>query len=303
MRIAEQIGVLESKDIDKQVDRIIRELGNPQPPLSLPQVRMLLELDLSYYNRSDLSIFDRFSHKLKVAGKQILNRPKLLREALIKLDLKALWLPDTKRILIDKSTPKLKHRWIEGHEISHSIIPWHNGFGFGDNKQTLSPACDQIVEAEANYSAGRLLFLGDRFSEEARDLKLSFESILKLKKIFGNSLTSTLWRMVEEYWPNQPIFGMISAHPHHPSIGKSEQRFIRSAGFRKQFNNVQPLEVYDILKRHARRSKGGPVVDAQDALCDQNGDQFIFQIESFSNTHDLLTIGHCKKQKPIIVPT
>lgn len=300
MNIAEYVGERESNDIDKQVDRIIRDLGNPQPPLSLSDVRYLLSLDLEYYRQSDPSIFSGFSHKLKVAGKQFSNRPSLLMEALKKLDLRALWFPDTKRILIDKDTPKLKHRWIEGHEISHAIIPWHEGFGFGDNAQTLSQMCDKIIEAEANYATGRMLFLGNRFSEEARDLEISFSSINRLKKVFGNTITSTLWRMVESCWPDKPIFGMISSHPKHPSIGQSEQQFIRSAGFRDQFNNIHPVDIQRLLKKHASFRKHGPVFDVQDVLCDQNKDKFVFKIESFSNTYDLLTIGHSLGKKPVI---
>jgi hypothetical protein len=37
-----------------------------------------------------------------------------------------------------------------------------------------------MIEAEANYGAGRLLFLQDRFREEARDWALSFTSIKSL---------------------------------------------------------------------------------------------------------------------------
>ena len=45
------------------------------------------------------------------------------------------------RILIDETVPKPKHRWIEGHEVGHSVIPWHREFLFGDNEFTLDPVC------------------------------------------------------------------------------------------------------------------------------------------------------------------
>ena len=33
----------------------------------------------------------------------------------------------------------------------------------GDTEQTLTPACHQVMEAEANYAAGQLIFLAKRF--------------------------------------------------------------------------------------------------------------------------------------------
>jgi len=299
---SEYVGIHEIKDINKQVDRILLELGNPEPPLSLELVRELLRLDLRYYSGSDPTHLEEVAHKLRIAGKQIALRPGIIVDVFKKFDLSALWLPDKKRILIDADTPKLKHRWIEGHEIGHGIIPWHSGLMFGDNKQTLNPACDDIIEAEANYASGRLLFLGDRFADEVRDLELDFVTIKKIAKDFGNTITSTLWRMVEERVPDQAIFGMISKHPNHLGVGKSEEKFIRSKRFREKFGNVQMHEAYNILTKHASHNKGGKIVDVEDVLVDVNGETFEFRVESFSNTHDVLTYGVCIGKKHIIVP-
>jgi hypothetical protein len=54
-------------------------------------------------------------------------------------------------------------------------------------------SCDD--EAEANCG---LLFLGDKFAIEARDLDLSFDTIKALSKRYENSILSTLWPMVED---------------------------------------------------------------------------------------------------------
>ncbi|RYG96077.1 MAG: hypothetical protein EON58_12840, partial [Alphaproteobacteria bacterium] len=144
---------------------------------------------------------------MKVGAKQLLLRPGLIVDAIRKAKLSALWMPDTKRILIDDSVPVLKHRWIEGHEIGHSLIPWHREFLFGDTEYTLDPACHAMVEAEANYAASQMLFLRGRFGKEARDLDLDFKSIKGLAKRYGNTITTSLWRMVEERDPGQPVFG------------------------------------------------------------------------------------------------
>ena len=142
------------RDIDRRVSKILKDLGDPDPPLRLEVVRELLRLDLAYYSSSDQGVLSETVHRLSVAGKQVFQRPGLLWEAVKKLDLKALWLPDRKRILIDKELPSKKQRWGEAHEIGHSILPWHEAAIHGDMKQTLSPTCEHQIEAEANFTAG-----------------------------------------------------------------------------------------------------------------------------------------------------
>src|SRR5206468_11728205 len=123
----------------------------------------LLRLNRGYFESADDSLLQQTVSRLKVAGKQILLRPMLLVEAWKKAELKALYIPDRKRILIDGSVPQLKHRWLEAHEVIHDILEWHRSVMLGDTEHTVTPACSAIIEAEANYGAGQLLFLGERF--------------------------------------------------------------------------------------------------------------------------------------------
>jgi Zn-dependent peptidase ImmA (M78 family) len=165
-------------DIDGQIAKILRGLGDPEPPMDLRLARELLKLDRGYYSTTDDSLLRETYSRMKVAGLQILQRPTILKDAVQTLSLKALYLPDQKRILLDKDLPPLKHRWNEAHEIGHDIIPWHAGMMFGDNEQTLTPACHEIMEAEANYAAGQLLFLSGRFLEEARGFEPCLSDVL-----------------------------------------------------------------------------------------------------------------------------
>ena len=76
---------------------------------------------------------------------------------------------------------------IHGRRVmktGHRLLPWHKPFFFGATAQTLDPAYQADLEAEANYAAGRLLFLGNRFTEEARDLAPTIEA-----------KPSSLWRI------------------------------------------------------------------------------------------------------------
>ncbi|NCC62348.1 MAG: hypothetical protein EOM12_15720, partial [Verrucomicrobiae bacterium] len=109
------------QDIDNRVERVLRGLGNPEPPLRLEDVRELLKLDLAFYSAQDPGITREVISKIRVATIQIYERPTLLIDAICKLSLKALYLPDRKRILIDRDLPQKKHRWNEGHEIGHHV--------------------------------------------------------------------------------------------------------------------------------------------------------------------------------------
>ena len=302
----ELVGQNEALDINAQVDRILRDLGDPGPPLSLRMVRELLDLDRQYYSKHDTSFLQDFSHRMKVGAKQFVARPALLIEVLTKANLSAFYLPDVKRILIDEDVPEKKHRWIEAHEILHGVIEWHSDFCFGDNQFTLNPQCDATIEAEANYGGGRLIFLGNRFTEEVRASDLNFKNIKRHAAEYSNSIQSTLWRSVEEQAPDQAVFGMVSIHPRHPEIGAKdyakEPRFIRSKRFQQQFSNISPEEAYALLEKHARWSKVGPIVDAEDTLIDVDGNTFEFRIEAFSTKHALLTFGVCCRAKTVMVP-
>ncbi|MHB8390256.1 MAG: hypothetical protein ACYDBH_11840, partial [Acidobacteriaceae bacterium] len=124
--IAPQVGEPEKREIHDQVGRILRDLGYPEPPLKLADVRALLSLDSQYYSSSDPGLVTELSHRFTLlARKTIPDLGKHLLAALSKSRLCAFWVPDTARILVDSDVPKPKHRWIEAHEITHSITPWH----------------------------------------------------------------------------------------------------------------------------------------------------------------------------------
>lgn len=303
-----QVGETEKRDIRAQVDRVLRDLGYPEPPLSLRDVRATLKLDLQYYRSSDPGLLAELTHRFKmVALRTIPDVGKHLLAALSKSRLCAFWIPDGAKIMLDSDVPEPKHRWIEAHEIAHSITPWHKEFMLGDTLQMVDPACRAILEAEANYGASRLVSLQDRFAADARDLDLSFNSIKLLAKRYDNSIVSTLWRTVEDRNPNEPVFGIVSVHPHHPEIGKHDgpnpwRYFIRSDGFRTQFSNVSPEKAFELITLHASHRKTGPVFSAQDVLEDALGNSWEFQIHSFSTKHALLTFGFPIRACSVIVP-
>jgi hypothetical protein len=68
----------EAQDIDKQVRKVLRGLGNPDPPLNLDEALELLNLDRGYYSSDDEGAVREVISRMMVAGKQIIRRPTIL---------------------------------------------------------------------------------------------------------------------------------------------------------------------------------------------------------------------------------
>jgi hypothetical protein len=294
-------------DIDAQVAKVLRGLGQPEPPIDLRVVRDLLKLDRGYYSTTDDSLLRETFSRLKVAGLQVLLRPTILGDAVRSLSLKALYLPDQKRILLDKDLPLLKHRWNEAHEIGHDIIPWHAGMMLGDTEQTLTPACHEIMEAEANYGAGQLLFLAHRFAMEATDSIPSLNLVRSLSKGFGNTMTSTLWRFVEQAHGGRPIVALVTGHP-HPTRRKSDfdaaqpcRYCVESPPFRDRFGALKEKDLFTAIVAYCGSQGGGSLGQSEVVLYDRNGEPHLFGFETFFNRHEALTLGHWLRPHATVV--
>jgi hypothetical protein len=209
-----------------------------------------------------------------------------------KWDVKALYVPDRKRILIDRAQPEPKWRWSETHEIIHSVVPWHEGAMLGDTEYSLTPDCHEQIEAEANFGAGRLLFLQGIFEQFVRDSKPTFKLVEQAKKRFGNTLTTSFWRLVETL--DIPALGIVTQHPRYPrddlDAANPCRYFIRSRKFLQEFSGISEQDAFGMLRSYCAYKKRGPLGQAELVLRDDNGDEHIFLFETFSNTHDVLTL-------------
>ncbi len=294
-------------DIDGQVAKILKGLGDPEPPIDLRVVRDLLKLDRGYYSTTDDSLLRDLFSRMKVAGQQVLLRPTLLADAVRNLSLKALYLPDQKRILIDQDLPPLKHRWNEAHEIGHDVIPWHAGMMFGDTEQTLTPACHEIMEAEANYAAGQLLFLAGRFRQEATASTPSLDLVRRLSKSFNNTVTSTLWRFAEHGHGDRPMVVLVTGHPH---LVRRKANFdpaapcrycVESPAFRERFGRLKETDLFALVASYCGAQGGGSLGQADVVLSNNNGEPHVFSFETFFNTHEALTLGYWLRPHTAIV--
>lgn len=293
-----------AQDIDQRIERVLKGLGNPEPPLKLDDVRELLKLDRGFYTADAPGMADEVISRIRVATIQVYQRPTLIMDVIRKLSLKALYIPDRKRILLDSALPPKKHRWNEAHEIGHSLIPWHDDMMHGDNEQTLSRECHEQIEAEANFAAGRLLFLRDRFMQEALDMPASMESVRELHKRFGNTISTTLYRFVESRGDKLPMLGLISQHPYRFSMKKgiSIRHFIRSTAFAGHFSHIQDVEIYKAITSYCGAQRGGQLGSAELVLEDDNGEKHNFFLETFYNGYDALTLGVYKSPLKSLMP-
>jgi hypothetical protein len=280
------------RDIDAQVAKVLRGLGNPPPPLKLADVLELLKLNRGFYSSQDDGALREVVNRAVIAGKQIFKRPTLLLDAFRKWDIKAFYIPDKKRILLDSTEPEAKWRWNEAHEVVHSIIPWHAEFLHGDNRFSLSPDCHKELEAEANYGSGRLLFLQDVFTEFVNASKPSFALVKEAKSVFGNSLTSCLWRLVETL--PFPALGIVCQHPRYPKSDFDAEMpcryFICSPSFTQRFAKVSEVAAFQLLKDNCSWSKRGPLADNEVVLTDDSGKRHLFMLEAFNNQYETLSL-------------
>lgn len=280
--------------IRSQVARVLRDVGAKNPPVSLENVRQVLDLDLRYYSISDTGLLSEVAHQARLlAHRDLPHLVSRLKTSLKKIELLAFWVPAQRRVLVDETLPETKRRWVVGHEIGHSIVPWHRDFLFGDDSATLDPACHEVIEAEANFAAGELLFMQDAFTSDARDLPGTFASIQSLAKRYDTSYTSTLRRFVERRDPGVPAVGLVSAAPRRgdviPGMNSSPRHFLRSPAFTLRFPNVLPHDLHDLVCGHTTAARGGLLASAVVTLPDVNGEGWAFSMECFSNTYDVLT--------------
>lgn len=285
------------RDIDLQVEKILKGLGNPDPPLDLNAVFKLLQLDPQYYRTGEDGVVRETISRVKVGAKLVFERPTRIWDAIKAADLKALWIPDQKRILIDGDLHEMKKRWNGAHEIGHSMLDWHRDFTFGDDQLTLTEGCHVELEAEANYAAGRLLFLQCRFDQQVKGIRHTLKSLNRISMDFGNSWTSTLYRTVEML--DVPSFAVIGGHPRRRTPEEKTRHFVTSTPFDTMFPMFGEAEALSVVRSYCSFSTRGPLGESTFAAEDVNGERWEFTVESFALPQgDVLTLALLLKKLP-----
>lgn len=103
-------------------------------------------------------------------------------------------------IYLDTSVNAAKQNFVTLHEIGHKVLPWQRDIMLHlDDDSTLSPDVKDLFEAEANRFASEVMFQGDRFDRDIRELPLELRTALQLARLYGGSIHATLRRYVERH--------------------------------------------------------------------------------------------------------
>ncbi len=289
------------REIEKTMWHTLRDADIVRPPVEIETILQYLHLHRDFYNLRNPGFLDRTKHKIRIYGKK-------LADIFQKINLKAVLFYDEDRIVIDAELPQIRQDWPSFHESAHKILPWHKPyFSYGDTAQTLDPDWHEVLESEANFGASELMFCGPAFRKDALDTTKDWAGVMTLKDLYEKSMTTTLRRFVE-HGPDHPMVMLVSTPYWKTKPVDQPERwryFIRSKKFVEKFRNVKPEQVLHALDVNCNMRRGGPVADFNFSLSDDNGVSHEYHIESFYNTHDILTFCvHVGKRssKCIIVP-
>lgn len=124
----------------------------------------------------------------------------------------------------------------------------------------------------------------------------------RLYVIRANTMTSSLWRMVEAL--DVPALGLVGPPPWESvtSDGDPCRYFIRSAKFVEQFANVTEQYVCSVIRYCSTYRSGGPIADDDVLLLDDRGQKHVFHLESFYNRYEVLTLLIYKELLPAKIP-
>jgi hypothetical protein len=110
---------------------------------------------------------------------------------------------------------------------------------------------------------------------------------------YENTITTALWRYVELN-PGLAV-GAISDHPNRTSRAFSPRNplryFIRSRSFQQQFPGVTEADIFAGIRAICSDSSGGLIGSGPVRLFDGRGEARFFDLETFYNSYEALTLG------------
>lgn len=213
----------EFRDLDRLTDRLLREAGArytfPTP------VDDIVEAQHLRIAGDEESLF---------APAVLAEAPLWIREKVcgFKHKLVAGLVRPDRMIHLDAAGLDVQKRFAACHEVGHDLQRDVEQL-YLDSRETLSPTLHDWFERGANYAATRLLFQGNIFLDEARGLTAGFASVKCLADLFGASIHSTLWLMVETAL--EPLAAFVLRSPFQDNSG--ELRFgVKTAYTSESFN-------------------------------------------------------------------
>lgn len=137
---------------------------------------------------------------------------------------------------MDFKQPGGRVRFIQAHELGHSIIPWHQASFYLDDEQRLSRDAEDYLEQEANLAAALLLFQGMRFHAVALEHEHSIKTPISLASTVGASIHATIHHYVELH-PESVAVAVIG-QLRRPDGRVPVLRTVESPSFRQRFGSL-----------------------------------------------------------------
>jgi hypothetical protein len=145
-----------------------------------------------------------------------------------------------KVIYLDPSSTDGKKAFVKCHEVGHKVIPWQaRTLLYVDDEMTLDSEVKDRFEREANFFASEVLFQGDRFEREARDLPLEVKSGIYLAKRYGSSVHAALRRFVRT---NHRDCALLVIDYVNPKDRSNTSLTLRSADCSTSFQKTWPVD-------------------------------------------------------------
>jgi hypothetical protein len=190
---------------------------------------------------------------------------------------------------VDFSQPDGRARFIQGHELGHRIVPWHEG-AYLDDERRLFRETEDLLELEANLAGAHLIFQGSHFFERALEFPVSLKTPLLLASEFRASLHATIRYYVEHH--PEPVAVLIAGQYTRQDGTVPIFLALESAGFRSRFGAIATRFPTGSLPLDDSRPLGPLLVTARDladtstapvVLRDRNQEQQRCVAEAFFN--------------------
>jgi len=180
-------------------------------------------------------------------------------------------------------------KWGCVHEVAHSVLPWHADLLYYCPIILLPARVQRQMELEADAFTSDCLFLGSRFTEEAKAVPVGIRPIIQLADAYGASITSALRRYVEEN--PDPCCLLVWKCPEGPEADEnatlSLHYFVRSPSSGLTFRIGQTVGKDHVVAQAYLELRDTATAAIQHEL--SNG-RTTYTAETFFNSYSLFTL-------------
>ncbi|TJW91879.1 DUF955 domain-containing protein, partial [Neisseria gonorrhoeae] len=126
---------------------------------------------------------------------------------------------------------------------------------------------------------------------EACDSEPSLRHVRDLSERFGNTMTSTLWRFIEQGHNGRPMVALVTRHP-HPAKRKPNfdplnpcRYCVQSPAFAQRFGGLGEVDLFRVVASYAGAQRGVSLGAKEVLLSDAASERHLFRFETFFNGH------------------